>query len=287
MGFTENNYATFLSSGNPCLDFFFHVVPDTSSSYLHQQLPLAWAHDALTTLKLICNLRGVRDTGKSDKESFYTDLPEILYRLLQGQDVRKNQKFEWEQRKHSIARRPSPRWTKSVRTGLGVNRQEPKEVRRAKATKRVKSESESTSALRHQKTIEMAKKAIERYQQDSDYRFLYDRISELFAECLKSDVENLNPKDYKKISLAAKWCPSTDSSFNRATLLCESIARTIFLRESNPEYERIEEAHYDFIIWDWLRKEIMVPLRKDAPMLLSFIIAAFYSSAISHNLHTN
>ncbi|KAL6144819.1 hypothetical protein ACLB2K_055509 [Fragaria x ananassa] len=289
MGFTENNSATYLSSGNPCLDLFFHVVPDTPSSYLHQQLPLAWAHDALTTLKLICNLRGVRGTGKSDKEGFYTaalwlhshhpktlacnvaslaefgyfkDLPEILYRLLQGQDVRKNQKSEWDQRKHSIARRPSPRSAKSARTGLGVNRQEPKEVRRANAAERVKSERESISALRHQKTMEMARKAIERYQRDSDYRFLYDRISELFAECLKSDVENLNAKEYKKISLAAKWCPSTDSSFDRATLLCESIARTIFPRESNPEYEGIEEAHYVFRIRDRLRKEILVPLRK-------------------------
>ncbi|KAL6176490.1 hypothetical protein ACLB2K_053123 [Fragaria x ananassa] len=154
MGFRENNSATYLSSGNPCFDHLFHVVPDTPSSYLHQQLPLAWAHDALTTLKLICNLRGVHGAGKSNKGGFYTaalwlhshhpktlacnvacfaefgyfkDLSEILYRLLQGQDARKNQKSEWEQRKHSIARRPSMRSAKSTRTGLGVNRQEPKE----------------------------------------------------------------------------------------------------------------------------------------------------------------
>ncbi|KAL6175652.1 hypothetical protein ACLB2K_052291 [Fragaria x ananassa] len=53
-----------------------------------------------------------------------------------------------------------------------------------------------------------------------------------------------------------------DSSFDRATLLCESIERTIFPRESNPEYEGIEEAHYVFRIQDRLRKEILVPLRK-------------------------
>jgi len=115
MGRTENFSPTFLSTGNPCLDFFFQVVPDTPSEYLIQQLPLAWAHDALTTLKLICNLRGVRGTGKSDKKGFYTsalwlhkthpktlalnvkaladfgylkDLPEILFRLLEGPKVR-------------------------------------------------------------------------------------------------------------------------------------------------------------------------------------------------------
>ncbi|KAI5330397.1 hypothetical protein L3X38_029795 [Prunus dulcis] len=127
MGLTENGSATFLTSSNPCLDMFFHVVPDSPASYLNKQLPLAWAHDSLTTLKLICNLRGVRGTGKSDKESFYTaafwlhknhpktlscnlasfaefgyfkDMPEILYRLLEGQDVRKNQKDQWSMRKH-------------------------------------------------------------------------------------------------------------------------------------------------------------------------------------------
>ncbi|TQD80834.1 hypothetical protein C1H46_033586 [Malus baccata] len=131
MGYTENGASTFLNSGNPCVDFFFHVVPTTPASYFNTQLPLAWAHDDLTTLKLICNLRGVRGTGKSDKEGFYTaafwlhkhhpktlacnvasfaefgyfkDLPEILYRLLEGEEVRKKQKAEWNIRKNGSGR---------------------------------------------------------------------------------------------------------------------------------------------------------------------------------------
>ncbi|MCI40876.1 plant/T31B5-30 protein, partial [Trifolium medium] len=112
MDITEKNSPTFLSTGNPCLDFFFHVVPDTPSETLVQRLQLAWSHDPLTTLKLVFNLRGVCGTGKSDRESFYNaalwlhqhhprtlasnvpslaadfgyfkDLPEILYRLLEG-----------------------------------------------------------------------------------------------------------------------------------------------------------------------------------------------------------
>lgn len=125
-GFTENGSSTFLSSGNPCLDFFFHIVPSTPPESLTEQLALAWAYDPLIALKLICNLRGVRGTGKSDKEGFYAaalwlfrnhprtltcnvgsfadfgywkDLPEILYRLLEGLDVRQIQKEEWLQRK--------------------------------------------------------------------------------------------------------------------------------------------------------------------------------------------
>lgn len=80
MGYTENMSATYLSLGNPCLDFFFHVVPDTPPQSLTDYLHPAWDHDPLTALKLICNLRGVRGTGKSDKESYYTgalELPEV------------------------------------------------------------------------------------------------------------------------------------------------------------------------------------------------------------------
>ncbi|KAL6175873.1 hypothetical protein ACLB2K_052511 [Fragaria x ananassa] len=35
MGRTENSSATYLSSGNPCLDLFFHIVPDPL--LLHQR----------------------------------------------------------------------------------------------------------------------------------------------------------------------------------------------------------------------------------------------------------
>lgn len=120
-GFTENYSPTFLSSGNPCLDFFFHVVPGTPPETLTQRLQLAWDFSPLTTLKLICNLRGVRGKGKSDKEGYYAaalwlhkhhpktlacnlapiadfgyfkDLPEILYRLLEGADTHKKAKEE-------------------------------------------------------------------------------------------------------------------------------------------------------------------------------------------------
>ncbi|KAK2357917.1 hypothetical protein QL285_095147 [Trifolium repens] len=71
MGLTENMSPTFVSTGNPCLDFFFHVVPNTPSQTLVDRLQQAWSQNPLTTLKLVCNLRGVRGTGKSDREGFY------------------------------------------------------------------------------------------------------------------------------------------------------------------------------------------------------------------------
>ncbi|KAI9126697.1 hypothetical protein K1719_002293 [Acacia pycnantha] len=81
MGLTENNSPTFLSTGDPCLDFFFHIVPDTPPSSRH------------TTLAF--NVPSFAEFG------YFKDLPEILYRILEGLDVRKLRKEEWPQRKGS------------------------------------------------------------------------------------------------------------------------------------------------------------------------------------------
>ena len=257
-GYTENLSPTFLSSGNPCLDFFFHVVPNTPPETLKQRLELAWTHNPLTTLKLICNLRGVRGTGKSDKEGFYTaalflhmnhpktlvhnlesfasfgyfkDLPEILYRLLQGPDIRKKQKDEHDcNKKYNV-----------------------KPIFVAK---------EITQGLRETKRLAMANNALERYNRDMDFRSLHNSVSDLFAKYLKADMEFLNSGQLNKISLAAKWCPSIDCSFDRSLLLCESIARRVFPVESYSEYQGIVEAHYAYRVRDRLRKEVLVPLRK-------------------------
>ena len=300
MGYTENYSPTFLTSGNPCLDFFFHVVPDTPSVSLTQRHQLAWAHNPLTTLKLICNRRGVRGTGKTDKEGFYTaafwlhkhhpktlacnigsladfgyikDLPEILYRLLEGSDVRKNQKAEWKQRKgkktggvvvsRGLSLRRGSSKTISRTKKYSRNRKTlAREIRILNDMERAWFAKMKASEEKKSKHVAMAKKVLERYKRDPDFKFLYDHVSEFFAKSLKADVEFLNAGEYRKISLAAKWCPLIDSSFDRSTLLCESIARRVFPRESYVEYQGVEEAHYAYRVQDRSRKQVLVPLRK-------------------------
>ncbi|KAG7550482.1 von Willebrand factor A-like domain superfamily [Arabidopsis thaliana x Arabidopsis arenosa] len=305
MGYTENNSATHLSSGNPCLDFFFHVVPSTPKDSLEQRLQGAWDHDALTTLKLICNLRGVRGTGKSDKEGFYTaalwlhgrhpktlacnleslsqfgyfkDFPEILYRILQGSEIRKIQKSERFKRKTEASRgRRAPfnpnrsgvsyggRGGRGRGSGRRGGKRKPvatRELRVANAERKNQADKARASLDRKKKKVSMGKDAFTRYSHDPDYRYLHERVSDLFANQLKRDLEFLTSDQTNKISLAAKWCPSLDSSFDKATLLCESIARKIFPRESFPEYEGVDEAHYAYRVRDRLRKEVLVPLRK-------------------------
>ncbi|CAA3021155.1 Hypothetical predicted protein [Olea europaea subsp. europaea] len=297
MGLTENNSATFISSGNPCLDFFFHVVPDTSPTDLIGRLELAWAHNSLTALKLICNLRGVRGTGKSDKEGFYTaalwlhnyhpktlagnvkvfadfgyfkDLLEILYRILEGPLIRKIEKKE--------GRRKSGGKMKNFRGGYGgrgrrrggnfKRKNRPEKENEEKKEKILKNldeinmEKERARALRKEKELNKARKGLNKYNLDEKYRFLHDMISDFFVELLKSDLEKLSSGNLSKISLAAKWCPSVDSSYDKATLICESVARKMFPKENHPEYEGVEEAHYVYRVRDRLRKDVLVPLHK-------------------------
>ena len=124
---TENASPTFVSSGDPCLDFFLHVVPSTPATRVASLLADAWAAEPNTALRLACNLVGVRGTSKSDHKGFSAAalwmhechpvtlalnapsivelgylkvLPKILYRIVQGVDMTR--------RPRSAS--PAPRW---------------------------------------------------------------------------------------------------------------------------------------------------------------------------------
>ncbi|KAK9113372.1 hypothetical protein Syun_020169 [Stephania yunnanensis] len=207
---------------------------------------------------LACNAKGFAQFG------YFKDLPEILFRLIEGLEVRKIGKQERESRsrnsKSSKRRRSRRRGRKVV-----VMKSEstvPREARIQAEAKKVEIRKEKAREVRHEKIVEMARRAVDRYNRDPEYRFLHDRISDLFAENLVSDLQFLKSGETRKISLASKWCPSLDSSFDRSTLLCESIAKRVFPRESDPEYESIEEAHYAYRVRDRLRKQVLVPLRQ-------------------------
>lgn len=61
---------------DPWFDLYFGVQPDTLApdkyKKLDQLLRLPWSHNALTTLKFICNLRDdSKALGKSDEKALY------------------------------------------------------------------------------------------------------------------------------------------------------------------------------------------------------------------------
>ncbi|CAK9232270.1 unnamed protein product [Sphagnum troendelagicum] len=256
LGLTENLSTTFLESGNACLDFFFQVVPRTSSQRVTELLELAWKEDASTALKLVFQLRAVRGTGKSDKESFYTaalwlyhhhpstllanlgcipafgyykDLLELVLRIVEG-----------------------PQETQ-LRL---LQKEEHNEVVKDEAMK------EQARKKRRIVTAELAERAVEKYSQDSRFKLLHSAVAQIFADQLAKDVLALAEKRQFDLSLAAKWAPSLDQSYDKRTLMCESIGRRLFLKSSFPEYADLEDAHYAYRVRDRLRKEVLVPLRR-------------------------
>lgn len=218
MGLTENQSPTFLTTGDPCLDFFFHVLPDTPSETIHQLLGSAWDRDPLTALKLVCHLRGVRGTGKSDKESFYTaalwihhqhpktlalnidhiarfgylkDMPEILFRLHHGNDVRKTAKSE--RLRHNKRRRHPRRSNNKKKKSSEAKSLGQKSIIQKMLSvppPPIGNAPEVARELR-KKEAEQAKRAMERYNRDPNYQFLHDQISECFAQLLRSDLASL------------------------------------------------------------------------------------------------
>ena len=59
----------------------------------------------------------------------------------------------------------------------------------------------------------------------------------------------------QRVSLCAKWCPLLYHSFDRRTLLCESIARWLF-PSSLPQFAGCTERQYAYRARDQLRKEL-------------------------------
>jgi hypothetical protein len=310
MARTENNSATYASSGNPCLDLFFQVVPDTPAQRVRELVTVAWAHDPLTALKLVANLRGVRGTGKSDREGFYAaalwmherhpktlacnlpalaefgylkDFPELLYRLVHGADTRKLYKAKADTQKirRKVAEVRAARLAGKKRThdqtaerssesgavvpaaAAPMETEEEAAVENKPEATDVAAAKEIPMTKEVRKAAKLAVQSLETYYGNGAYRFLLDCVAQFFADLLASDLEQLAPGGRKtKIGLAAKWCPTPGSSFDRTTLLCEAIARRLFPRDSSPDYSDLSEEHYAYRVLHRLRREVLVPLRK-------------------------
>jgi hypothetical protein len=177
------------TSGDPCVDFFFQIVPGVSSAAdVAELLDAAWSHNPEAALKVVCHLRGVRGLGKADRQGFYgaalwmhrrhpktlagnlsvfarfgclKDLPEILYRVLHGPREDKGDE-KWE-RGGSVVR--------------GVKRRRPDRAAVAEA--------------RREEEARLAQAVLALYGSDEKFCLLYDSVAETFAELLRSDHAHL------------------------------------------------------------------------------------------------
>ncbi|GKV19028.1 hypothetical protein SLEP1_g29328 [Rubroshorea leprosula] len=143
-----------------------------------------------------------------------------------------------------------------------------------------------TRITRKERELVKDKKAIDKHNSDANYRFLFNCITNLFIDLLKSNLKNLNAGKLFNISLASKWCPSIDSAYDKATLLCQAIARRIFPQDGEKEYEGNGEALYAYRVQDRLRKQVLVPLHK-ALQLLEVYMSANEWNALPYNRVTS
>lgn len=72
-GLTENQAATYYTSDDPRIDFFFKVLEDTDDNETINLLEKSWNHNCLDTLRLIAYLRDIR-SGKSIRYQYYVCL---------------------------------------------------------------------------------------------------------------------------------------------------------------------------------------------------------------------
>lgn len=274
----------------PLLEFFFKAVthtetpppPPVTPKYRYYMPPPkpkdltdyeeeTWKLDSLATLKIIFCLRMVE---RPNKEAFYKsllwvhknhpktlalnvivfgalgwfeELLEILNRVLED-SLHRLANPEKEDELISNYRR---RWGYDYEYSDEEENDDDDEKKKNAATEIAPTDD-----------ISKAKIAIERYQNDSDYRFLHDRISDLFAEMLKSDLKLLASGAIKSISFASKFCPSIDSPFDNATLICETIAKKMFPRDNHIEYKYVEDPYYTCRVRNRLEGQVLIPLRE-------------------------
>ncbi|KAF8691274.1 hypothetical protein HU200_040399 [Digitaria exilis] len=320
---TENLSPTFVSSGDPCLDFFFHVVPGTPAASVAALLAAAWDADPATALRLVANLRGVRGSGKSDREGFYAaalwlhdrhprtlalnaasvaafgylkDLPELLHRIVHGgKSTRTPGKKarlaadgggfvgrRGRGRRFSFSGSRKPRRGTKSGDAAAAERAGTAEERVAASLERDRGLAAAAAAARRTRRAEAAARAVEMYNADPTYRFLHDRTADLFAGLLAEDMRKLAAGNVKEFSLAAKWCPSLDKSYDRSTLLCEAVARRLFPKGSSPELadDDLADEHYAYRARERLRRDALVPLRAALKLPEVFMSARAWDSVV-------
>ena len=69
---SEKDGATFEKTDSPCVDLFFHVLPDSTLEDAEKYFAEAWADDPELALKVLFNFGNVRKDGggKNDEKTF-------------------------------------------------------------------------------------------------------------------------------------------------------------------------------------------------------------------------
>ncbi|CAI5498208.1 unnamed protein product [Closterium sp. Naga37s-1] len=211
-GLTENHAHTYVSSGSACVDFLFHVLPQTERDGAHRQLEAAWAEDPATALRLVMQLRAVRGTGKSDRSSFFhcvtwlyqhhprtlvqnlwlvpefgcfKDLLEIVRLVLAEEGVYSNEEEGKKMRKKGRG---------GLRTDMmcGKEKQKLWEEWVAEERRQIEEEKELLAAVsRKERHARRAAEVAYAYESSERLRAVHNAVAAIFAAALKGDLETM------------------------------------------------------------------------------------------------
>ncbi|MCJ1473921.1 hypothetical protein MMC13_002577 [Lambiella insularis] len=259
--YTENMGIAHVSTTSPLLDLFCELEKTVSPTRLQELIAAAWKVDSLATLEIVWNARSIH-LGKGEQESFYRCLgwikaqhPETALRnlpwLFRPVIEKKVKKEDDEDAMVVIEKEEVSADTKfnvpygvshgywkdllnilvlAVNDELGVlghinemfhthtkNKQADISQSEAKTKKHLQEKS------RHEAVLKKLK--------DPFYHALHLSVARLFADELRKDMDLMKSgsrEDLRKISLAAKWAPSSEGFHDKHTIIASSIAEILY-----------------------------------------------------------
>lgn len=293
-GRTVNGADTYVTSSDPCIDFFFQVVPGIDNKRLTNLLARAWAKSPQIALKLMFHLRDIRE-GKGERLLFYDCLHWLRHRhprtLLANLRHVASAGY-WKDLLTFVLREclgeatyrslyldvKPPRFNKGK--PLAVSRRAAKSTktrRRDKRKRRQKAHNEEEERALAVKAINMKTQREERrksarrdarqqainharavFLNDPMYQAIHVEVARLFAVALRDDLNNLNAG--KSVGLAGKWAPSLECHHDKHTLIASTIAQILYPKNRYRQEGQTYES-YACMVRDKYRKEYLVPLR--------------------------
>lgn len=265
---TENSDLAHRSTGEALVDLFTELEDVVSGPRLLELLDRAWHEDPVLTLKLIFNARSIhlgkssRQTfyrcagwlAKYHPLTLVANLPWLSRPLIQ----KKVEKDSEEKRdedlvfvEEEVAEDDPSRFDVKYGVSHGywkdllnlvvlhvnskldvlANPREILNIEREKDKKNWPKDQETAKAIRHEKRDARHEAAVKAFEEDTVYRAIHLAVARLFAAQLKTDLALLRSDDLtakKKVSLCAKWAPSTARFHDKHTFVVSSIAEIMY-----------------------------------------------------------
>ncbi|KAJ3872739.1 hypothetical protein F5051DRAFT_444905 [Lentinula edodes] len=256
--FTENGAPALSSTGSPTVDAFSGLNSYSNAKNLDVLLTKSWQEDPGLTLRLIWQLRSIHD-GKSQKEGFYrafgwlykkhprTAIANLHMLVRPVCSNKKRPEFSlshgyWKDLLNILALATTGEldamnatFLHHPRNPYTYPRDKPKEILTPEAHERRNAEAQARAKARRTSVGEERHGILKRRLEDPNYRALYVMVTRLFVEQLIKDMrvvrelQQLPPNEnriplLKKLSLAAKWAPSSGASHDRVTNISTAIA---------------------------------------------------------------